>query len=163
MIQKSKKLADKTTLFYQQIVDNQMVICFLRLDYVKGSSSNRGKNYQADDYVTADIIFGDDISFNGIWDYSVNPDKECDLCVIKGTKGAIRFPIFTDGCKLDLDGKSKDLYFPPIPHVQQPMIEQVVNYFLDKGPNPCSASEGLTVMQIMDKVIKKNPIAKFLT
>lgn len=122
---------------------------------VKGSSSNRGKNYQADDYVTADIIFGDDISFNGIWDYSVNPDNECDLCEIKGTKGTLRFPIFTDGCQLDLDGKSKDLYFPPITHVQQPMIEQVVNYFLDKGPNPCSASEGLTVMQIMDKVIKK--------
>ena len=132
-----------------------MLYFFGEPKYVKGSSSNRGKNYQADDYVTADIIFGDDISFNGIWDYSVNPDKECDLCVIKGTKGTIRFPIFTDGCQLDLDGKSKDLYFPPIPHVQQPMIEQVVNYFLDKGPNPCSASEGLTVMQIMDKVIKK--------
>jgi len=122
---------------------------------VKGSSSNRGKNYLADDYVTADIIFGDNISFNGVWDYSVNAGKECDLCEIKGTKGTLRFPIFTDGCQLDLDGKSKDLYFPPIPHVQQPMIEQVVNYFLDKGPNPCSASEGLTVMQIMDKVINK--------
>jgi hypothetical protein len=33
------------------------------------------------------------------------------------------------------------------------MIEQVVNYFLDKGPNPCSAAEGLIVMQIMDQVI----------
>jgi len=123
---------------------------------VKGSSSNRGKNYQADDYVTADIIFGDNVSFNGIWDYSVTPDKECDLCEIKGTNGTLRFPIFTDGCQLILDGKTKDLHFPPIPHVQQPMIEQVANYFLDKGPNPCSASEGLIVMQIMDKVIEKS-------
>jgi hypothetical protein len=32
MIQKSEKLADKTSLFYQQIVDNQILVCFLRLD-----------------------------------------------------------------------------------------------------------------------------------
>jgi predicted dehydrogenase len=120
---------------------------------VNGNSTNQGKLYQADDYVKADITFGDNVSFNGIWDYTVDQDKENDLCEIKGTKGTLRFPIFTDGCQLSLDGKTKNLYFPPIPHVQQPMIEQVVNYFLDKGPNPCSASEGLIVMEIMDQII----------
>lgn len=122
---------------------------------VKGSSSNRGKNYQADDYVSADIIFGNHVPFNGLWDYSVKPDEELDLCEIKGTKGSLRFPIFTDGCQLTLEGQTKDLHFPPIPHVQQPMIEQVVNYFLDKGPNPCSASEALIVMEMMDRLTGK--------
>jgi predicted dehydrogenase len=119
---------------------------------VNGNSTNQGKLYLSDDYVKADIIFGDNVSFNGIWDYTVDPDKENDHCEIKGTKGTLRFPIFTDGCQLILDGKTQELYFPPIPHVQQPMIEQVVNYFLDKGANPCSASDGLIVMEIMDKV-----------
>jgi len=122
---------------------------------VKGSSSNRGKNYQADDYVTADIIFGENVLFKGTWDYTVKPDNELDLCEIKGTKGILRFPIFTDGCQLTLEGQTKDLHFPPMPHVQQPMIEQVVNYFLDKGPNPCSASEALIVMEMMDRVCGK--------
>ncbi len=122
---------------------------------IKGSSSNRGKNYQADDYVTADIIFGDNVCFKGTWDYTVAPDKELDLCEIKGTKGTLRFPIFTDGCQLTLEGQTKDLHFPPIQHVQQPMIEQVVNYFLDKGPNPCTASEALIVMEMMDRVTGK--------
>jgi predicted dehydrogenase len=122
---------------------------------VKGNSSNRGKNYQADDYVTADIIFGNDVAFHGVWDYSVKPENELDLCEIKGSKGSLRFPIFTDGCQLTLDDKTQDLHFPPIPHVQQPMIEQVVNYFLNKGPNPCSASEALIVMKMMDTVTGK--------
>ncbi|MDP3468886.1 MAG: Gfo/Idh/MocA family oxidoreductase [Daejeonella sp.] len=122
---------------------------------VSGSSSNRGKNYQADDYVTADIIFGNHVPFNGIWDYTVTTDMECDLCEIKGTKGILQFPIFTDGCRLTLEGQTTDLHFPPIQHVQQPMIEQVVNYFLDKGPNPCSASEALIVMEMMDRVTGK--------
>lgn len=122
---------------------------------VEGNSSNRGKNYLADDYVTADIIFGDDVPFKGTWDYTVTPDKELDLCEIKGTKGTLSFPIFTDGCQLTMQSQSKDLHFPPIPHVQQPMIEQVVNFFLDKGPNPCSASEALIVMEMMDRVCGK--------
>lgn len=122
---------------------------------IKGSSSNRGKNYQADDYVTADIIFGENVPFKGTWDYTVKPDNELDLCEIKGTKGTLRFPIFTEGCQLTLEGQPKDLYFPPIQHVQQPMIEQVVYYFLDKGPNPCTASEALIVMEMMDRVTEK--------
>jgi len=122
---------------------------------IKGSSSNRGKYYKADDYVSADIIFGENIIFKGVWDYTVTPDKELDLCIIKGTKGILRFPIFTDGCQLTIEGQTKNLNFPPIPHVQQPMIEQVVNYFLNKGPNPCPASEALIVMEIMDRICGK--------
>lgn len=122
---------------------------------VKGSSSNRGKNYQADDHVTAAIVFGNNISFHGIWDYTVKQENELDLCEIKGTKGMIRFPIFSEGCQLRLDGQTRDLHFDPIPHVQQPMIEEVVNYFLGKGPNPCSASEAVIVMEMMDKITGK--------
>jgi len=125
---------------------------------VKGSSSNRAKNYLADDYVTAAIVFGNNVSFHGIWDYTVTKDKELDLCEIKGTKGILRFPIFTDGCQLIKEGQTRELRFDPIQHVQQPMIEQVVNYFLDKGPNPCSASEAVIVMEMMDQVTGKiNP------
>lgn len=133
-----------------------MLYFFGAPESVKGSSSNRGKNYQADDYVTTDIIFGNNIPFNGVWDYNVAPDKEYDLCEIRGTKGMLRFPIFKDGCQLITEAQTKELHFDLIPHVQQPMIEQVVNYFLDKGPNPCSASEALIVMEIMDQVTSKN-------
>jgi hypothetical protein len=44
--------------------------------------------------------------------------------------------------------------FEVLPHVQQPMIEQVVQYFLDKAPNPCSAAEGAAVMQLMELFVK---------
>jgi hypothetical protein len=30
------------------------------------------------------------------------------------------------------------------------MIEKVVEYFLDEGPNPCSGEEGTTVMRLID-------------
>jgi hypothetical protein len=31
------------------------------------------------------------------------------------------------------------------------MIQAVVNYFLDEGPNPCSAKDGVAVMKLIDQ------------
>lgn len=123
---------------------------------VQGSSSNLGGIYQADDFVNADILFGNGVSFNGIWDFTVRPEDEQDLCEIIGSKGRISFPIFSDGCTLKLEGKTEELSFAPIQHVQQPMIEQVVNYFRDQGPNPCSANEALIVMEMLDRITSKS-------
>ena len=122
---------------------------------VQGNSSNIGGIYQADDYVSADIIFGNNVSFNGVWDFTVSTEDEQDICEIIGTKGTLQFPIFSDGCKLKLEGETKELSFAPMQHVQQPMIEQVVNYFLEKGPNPCSANDALIVMEMLDKITNK--------
>ena len=47
------------------------------------------------------------------------------------------------------------LEFDFLPHVQQPMIEQVVKYFLGEAVNPCSGDEGVEVMKMMDKITGK--------
>ena len=46
--------------------------------------------------------------------------------------------------------------FDPLRHVQLPMIQKVVAYFLNKAANPCSAGEAVRVMQMMDAVTGKN-------
>ena len=51
--------------------------------------------------------------------------------------------------------KRKLLTFDPLQHVQQPMIEKVVEYFLDEGPNPVSGEEGVKVMKLIDEFIAK--------
>ena len=40
--------------------------------------------------------------------------------------------------------------FDDLPHVQQPMIAAVVNYFLEEGVNPSSAESAVATMQIID-------------
>ena len=56
---------------------------------------------------------------------------------------------------LTVNRKTETLLFDPLQHVQQPMIEKVVEYFLDEGPNPCSGGEGVIVMQLIDKFTNK--------
>jgi len=47
------------------------------------------------------------------------------------------------------------ILFEPLQHVQQPMIEKVVEYFLGESPNPCSAENGAAVMKLMDQFTRK--------
>ncbi|MEJ7778133.1 MAG: Gfo/Idh/MocA family oxidoreductase [Daejeonella sp.] len=118
----------------------------------EGTSLNRASLYDADDYASAYIIFNEGIKFSGQWDFNARADDETDMCEIIGTKGTIRFAVFDGLCELIINGRTESLNFAQLAHVQQPMIEQVVNYFLNKGPNPCSAVDGVEVMRMIDRV-----------
>lgn len=128
---------------------------FGEVEEVKGLSANQAKRYAAADFVIAMISFKNDIHFNGVWSFNVSEKESMDSCKIYGSKGSLEFSFFGDQILLtNQDGENK-FYFEIIPHVQQPMIEASVNYFMDKGPNPCTAEEGLSIMKIMDQIVGK--------
>ncbi len=54
-----------------------------------------------------------------------------------------------------INDQVRQLEFDHMPHVQQPMIDQVVKHFLNKGANPCSAKEAVQVMTMIDKITGK--------
>jgi predicted dehydrogenase len=116
-----------------------------------GVSFNQAGSYPADDIVAGSILFQDGILFNGIWCFNVSPHDEKDSCEIYGEKGRIAFHFFDQGqIEVATNGESKFFSFDPLQHVQQPMIEKVVEYFLGQGPNPCTGEEGIIVMKLID-------------
>ena len=118
---------------------------------VNGVSLCQEKNYTADDIVSGNILFTNEIIFNGLWCFNVDENEEKDVCEIFGSKGKISFSIFGEQKIITtVKGKKEKFLFEPIQHVQQPMIEKVVDYFLDKGSNPCSAEDGVIVMEMME-------------
>ena len=73
-----------------------------------------------------------------------------------GLKANYLFSVFeTVLIVLTTNGKSESFSFDLLPHVQQPMIEKVVKYFVDKGPNPCSGAEGAEIMRLVNQATKK--------
>ena len=56
---------------------------------------------------------------------------------------------------IDAGYKGKIISFEPLEHVQQPLIQKVVNYFLDKGPNPVSGEDGAMAMWLMEQFTRK--------
>jgi len=115
-----------------------------------GISTSQSAPSLTDDAVAGSILFEKNIIFNGIWNFNVQQQNTTDRCVIYGSNGTMEFGVFGQELTIQSNGKSETLVFDVLPHVQQPMIEKVVNYFLGKTDNPCDAETGFEVMHIID-------------
>lgn len=129
-----------------------MIYFFGDIEKSHGISLNQGNTFGVDDMVTGHILFKNGVVFNGSWCFSVAEHR--DVCEIIGTKGRISFPMFGHKVTLSKDDNEEVFIFDALPHVQQPMIEEVVSYFLGKGKNPCSADQAIQSMQLMDSFTK---------
>lgn len=124
---------------------------FGEVSKTQGISRNQSGNYAADDLVTGTVLFESGIIFTGTWCFSVPPQETLDQFQIMGTKGKISFSVFgKQEIRMDLNGTQSVVSFEAPFHVQQPMIGEVVNFFLGRGPNPCSAREAAKTMMMMD-------------
>ena len=132
-----------------------MLYFFGRPLTVSGTSVNQAALYDVEDAVTGFMRFEKNILFSGTWCFSVSPEDEQDQCEIIGSKGTIKFSIFQNPqLIIDKAGGRDILPFEPLEHVQQPMIDAVVNFFLGENTNPCSAEEGVEVMRIIETFTK---------
>ncbi len=128
-----------------------MYYFFGDIQSASGVSSNRNALYKADDLVSGNILFKSGVQFSGTWCFAAAPEQEQDTCEIFGTNGSIQFSVFNQQkILLTINAGQEVFHFPSLQHVQQPMIEKVVNYFLGKAPNPCTAADGYAVMELMD-------------
>ena len=118
-----------------------------------GVSKNKAGMYAAEDFVEGIIEMGDGIICKGLWDFSIMDQEEKDEFLIMGTKGTIRFPVFGLFIELELNGVIQKMEFEAPKHNQQNHIQQVVDYFLGKGENPCSADDAILSMQVMEAFV----------
>ena len=120
---------------------------------MKGHSINQGRIYDAPDVSTLSAVFSGNILFSGLWSFNCPPQALADSCKIIGEKGTLEFPFFTSSTQSKLSiqraGSTdvEEFIFPK--HIQQPMIEEVVNYFQGKRENPCSLEESLISLEMI--------------
>jgi predicted dehydrogenase len=142
---------------FHDLAPHQLDLMFYFFGSIKkanGLSSNTGGFYEADDTVAGQAIFENDIFFTGSWCFAAK--EKTDRCIISGTTGEIRFSVFEhQPLSIIKNSKEELLSFDKLEHVQQPMIEKTVRYFMGQSPNPCSASEGIEVMRLIDAFTKK--------
>jgi predicted dehydrogenase len=116
---------------------------------IQGIAASQGGNYEAHDLVAGNILFNNNIAFTGSWYF--NAAAPADYCEIAGSMGSLRFSFFSgNSIELTVNGKTTNYTFDVLLHVQQPMIEKTVNYFLDNASNPCSGYEAAIIMRWME-------------
>lgn len=125
-----------------------------------GMSLNVSRLYDADDTVSGQILFENNVLFSGAWCFTASQKK--DVCEIIGSEGTVCFSVFEqEPVVLLKDGKQTAFEFERLQHVQQPMIQNVVAYFLGLADNPCPAEDGLAVMQMMEAFTNKTGEHRF--
>ena len=120
---------------------------------ITGIASNQNELYTANDTVTGNILFESEILFCGAWRFTANESK--DHCEIIGSEGKLSFSFFSgNSIELNVNNTTTQFNFDALQHVQQPMIEKVVQYFLDEALNPCTGDEGAEIMRWMEGFVK---------
>ena len=117
-----------------------------------GTSTNKAGLYKAEDFVQGTIELENGIVCKGLWDFSINGEEKDEFLII-GEKGTIRFPVFGLFIEVELNGNTNTIHFEAPRHNQQNHIQAVVNYFLDKGENPCSAEDAILSMEVMESFV----------
>ena len=98
------------------------------------------------------ILFQNGVVFSGAWCF--NAYQQSDYCEITGSKGTLSFSFFGGGgIKMVTNEGTTNYNFDPLQHVQQPMIEKTVKYFLGQADNPCKGNEGALIMRWMERFV----------
>ena len=119
-----------------------------------GSASNVSDLYLVEDTVKGEIQMENGIQFYGDWCFAIDERaQEQDVFLIKGTAGYIEFSVFGHTITVERNNKKEIIQFDAPLHNQQNLIEKVVTFFLGKGENPCSASDALQSMRVMEAFV----------
>ncbi|MBD1364061.1 Gfo/Idh/MocA family oxidoreductase [Mucilaginibacter sp. ZT4R22] len=132
-----------------------MLYFFGEPEHYNGYSLNQANSSPADDHVCGLIVFKNKVIVNGSWSFNVAESEAVDTCEIVGTKGKITFPFFGKFVTLKTEAGEETTDFTHPMHIQQPMIEKIVAFFKDEGPNPCTIDEAVVLMKIIDSFTLK--------
>ncbi|WP_062066564.1 Gfo/Idh/MocA family protein [Cellvibrio sp. OA-2007] len=128
-----------------------MIYWFGTVVQASGFGYNQCQFNTADDCVLGWAKFDTGVVLQGRWHYAVAPEQTRDLCEIIGTAGKLTINFFGQQVirLTNADGE-QEIIIPNPQHIQQPMIEQVNNYFRGERDNPCSVTEAKAVMELID-------------
>jgi predicted dehydrogenase len=123
---------------------------------VKSTVLNKGGLYKAEDFVTAEFVFQDDIVATGTWCFSVSGQSNRDIIEITGTEGSISFSTFTFEPIVLVNGSGRREFINERPeHVQYYLIESIVRELEGKGASPSTGISGARTSRVMDEVVKE--------
>lgn len=138
--------------YFHDIAPHQIDLMYYYFGKIKNAQgfSTSTQNNKIADIVNGIIEFKNGVQFRGVWNFIVSEKDVKDECKIYGEKGTITFSFYGDEVFLNTADINKIFSFKNPKHVQQPLIEQTVNYFLGKASNPCTIKDGVEVMKIID-------------
>ena len=126
------------------------------LKNIAGKAENRAHQYDVEDFVQFTFTTANSVTGHVLFDFT--SDQPEDRFTFRGEKGSLEFSCRTEGpLTLNLNNQPpQQLQSPTVPHVQQPLIQAVVNVLLGEAAPLAWLSTGevaLRTQQVMDQVV----------
>jgi len=117
---------------------------------------NQAQKYSAEDMVSASFLMPDGIVVLGNWSFTVPEFLATDTIEIIGDKGQIKFSCF-DFVPIELTTSQgrQSFDYPKPEHVQQFLIQNIVDDLLGKGKSPSNGVSGSRTNRVMEEVVKE--------
>ena len=123
---------------------------------VSGYHSNTANLYKVEDTVCAAFRFSSGIIGSGIWSYAGSNEYKEDTVKITGTKGYISFSTFLfTPIELKTDAGVETFSITPPQHIQQPLIQNIVDEMLGKGQCTSTGETAAHTSWVIDKIFGK--------
>jgi predicted dehydrogenase len=121
----------------------------------KGQVANQAKLYPAEDLVCASLAFSSGILGSGIWCFTVAQKDRLDRGEIVGSKGKITFSFFDLDVPVMVETETgaQVLSFSMPQHVQQPLIQTIVDELQGTGKSPSTGSSAARTARVMDEIM----------
>lgn len=127
------------------------------VQHANGFAVNQADLYPAEDIVVGSFCFEHGIMGQGTWCFTTSGVSDKEITTIVGSKGQISFPYFGDhSVTLELEGKEKQVMTFNIPaHIQQPLIQTIVDELLGSGKCPSTGISGARTNKVMELICRR--------
>ncbi|MEW5957621.1 MAG: Gfo/Idh/MocA family oxidoreductase [Chloroflexota bacterium] len=120
---------------------------------VQGFATNQAGLYPAEDLVTGAFVFESGVQGVGTWCFTAF--AEADVTEIVGAKGKISFSSFNDApVVLTTAAGVTEFIIDHPPHVQQPLIQTVVDALTGVGTCPSTGESAARTSWVMDRMLQ---------
>ena len=117
-----------------------------------GLAANQAGLYPAEDVVSASLAFESGAVATGIWSFAAWGDAE--RAAIVGSQGRIEFSFFEPEPVCLYTAAGVEVFdLPNPPHVQQPLIQTVVDELLGRGECPSTGRSAARTNWAMDQIV----------
>lgn len=118
----------------------------------EGFADNQGKAYEAEDIVAGSFRFASGAYGTGVWCFNAFEDSEVNEIV--GSAGSITFSTFQERPIVVTTARGQESFaIPHPPHVQQPLIQTVVDELLGEGVCPSTGESAARTNRVMEQLL----------
>ncbi len=146
--------------YFFDLASHQLDILDFLLGPIKeasGFATNHANAYTAEDIVVGSFHFENGVMGNASWCFTTSTISSKEVITIIGSRGQISFGCFGNhSVTLEIEGKEKQTMMFDIPkHIQQPLIQTIVDELLGKGECASTGVSGARTSKVMDLLCKR--------